>query len=129
MKRIYLSGPMSGLPDLNFPAFKAAAEKLRAAGFEVVNPAELNPIAGSAWADCMRVDIKALLDCDAIVLLDGWEHSRGAKLELHVALALGMTVQALAVALALARELAAGPGPGIIYNPIFTGTLEGEAAP
>ena len=40
MKRIYLSGPMSGLPELNFPAFHAEAARLRALGFEVVNPAD-----------------------------------------------------------------------------------------
>ncbi|MBT9158943.1 MAG: hypothetical protein DDT26_00192 [Dehalococcoidia bacterium] len=41
--RIYISGPMTGLHDLNFPAFRDAAAKLRAIGYEVVNPAELNP--------------------------------------------------------------------------------------
>ena len=39
-KTIYVSGPMSGLPDLNFPAFHAAAAELRALGHTVVNPAE-----------------------------------------------------------------------------------------
>ena len=37
---VYLSGPMTGLPDLNFPAFHAAADKLRSQGVQVVNPAE-----------------------------------------------------------------------------------------
>jgi len=39
-KRIYISGPMTGLPEHNFPAFHAAAERLRKAGWEVNNPAE-----------------------------------------------------------------------------------------
>ena len=40
--RVYISGPMSGLPELNFPAFHAAAASLRAKGLDVVNPAEIN---------------------------------------------------------------------------------------
>ena len=39
MKRIYVAGPMSGLPAFNFPAFHEAAADLRACGFDVVNPA------------------------------------------------------------------------------------------
>ena len=39
-QRIYLAGPMTGLPDHNFPAFRAAAEGLQQAGWEVVNPAD-----------------------------------------------------------------------------------------
>lgn len=92
MKRIYISGPMTGLPDLNFPAFHAAAKALREIGYEVVNPAEVNPDAEKAWQECMRDDIRALCDCDAIALMDGWEASKGAHLELHIAHRLGMEV-------------------------------------
>jgi hypothetical protein len=81
---------MSGKPDLNFPAFHAAAAKLRAQGYDVVNPAELNPDQTASWEQCMRVDLAALVTCEEIHMLEGWEHSRGAKLELHVATALGM---------------------------------------
>jgi Domain of unknown function (DUF4406) len=90
--RVYISGPMSGLPDLNFPAFNAAAQQLRGLGIDAVNPAEINPDSGMAWADCMRADIKALCDCDALALLPGWEASRGAHLELHLAHRLEMKV-------------------------------------
>lgn len=89
---IYIAGPMTGLPDLNFPAFHDAAAELRAAGFKVVNPAEINPDHTMAWADCMRRDIKALMGCDCIVLLPGWMDSRGARLERHIAVQLGMQV-------------------------------------
>lgn len=95
MKRVYLSGPMTGLPDLNFPAFNAAAARLRADGLRVVNPAEINLGAQLTWEQCMRADIKALCDCDAIVLLPGWEASKGAHLELHIAHRLGMGVEFL----------------------------------
>lgn len=94
--RLYLSGPMTGLPELNFPAFHAAAAALRARGWDVVNPAELNPDGAMPWHMCMRADIKALCDCDFIVLLPGWERSQGAALELHIAQRLQLEVFTLA---------------------------------
>lgn len=93
--RLYLSGPMTGLPALNFPAFDQAAALLRGHGLDVVNPAEVNPDATKPWSQCLREDIKALCDCDAIVLLPGWAHSKGAHLELHVAHRLGLDVHTL----------------------------------
>ena len=90
--RVYLSGPMTGLPELNFPAFHAAAFALREKGLDVVNPAEINPDAGMTWEQCMRADIKALCDCDALAMLPGWERSKGAHLEVHVAHRLGMQI-------------------------------------
>ena len=92
MKRIYIAGPMTGLPELNFPAFHAEAEKLRAQGFEVVNPAEVNPDTTMSWEECMRRDIAELVTCHAVRLLHGWERSRGAQLEHHIAFSLGMRV-------------------------------------
>lgn len=83
--RIYIAGPMSGYENHNFPAFAAKAAVLRDMGFDVVSPAEINPDTKMAWADCMRADIKALVSCDAIALLHGWENSKGAKLEHHIA--------------------------------------------
>ena len=91
-KRVYISGPMTGLPELNFPTFREAANELRRLGWEVVNPAELQIEAGATWEACMRADIKALCDCDTIALLPGWEKSKGAHLELHIAHRLGMEV-------------------------------------
>jgi hypothetical protein len=40
----------------------------------------------------MRNDLKALLDCDALALLDGWQQSAGAHLEMHVAHRVGMEI-------------------------------------
>lgn len=88
--RIYLSGPMTGLPDLNFPAFHAEAARLRGLGYDVVNPAELVTDKEADWVDCMRVDIPALLTCGTIALLPGWVDSRGASLEAYIAEKLGM---------------------------------------
>lgn len=88
--KIYLAGPMTGLPDLNFPAFHAEAKRLRALGHVVINPAEINPDPSSSWAECMRKDIPQLATCDTVALLDGWTASRGARLEHHIAFELGM---------------------------------------
>jgi len=74
--RIYVSGPMTGYPDLNFPAFNAAADKLEAEGWE--------------WEDYLRYDVKKVSDCDAIYLLVGWEESKGSRLEWYIASALGL---------------------------------------
>lgn len=92
MKRVYIAGPMTGLPQLNFPAFHATAQKWRGLGYEVVNPAELCPDPAASWHDCMRKDIAALVTCDAIVLLPGWANSKGATLEHHIADRLGMGI-------------------------------------
>ena len=92
MKRVYIAGPMTGLPDLNFPAFHAEAARLRALGFDAVNPAEINPDQTMGWEQCMRRDIPELVKCDGVVLLPGWERSRGASLEAHIAHALGMAL-------------------------------------
>lgn len=92
MKRIYIAGPMTGKPDLNFPLFHREAARLRAEGWQVVNPAEINPDPGAGWLPCMRADIKQLVDCEAILMLPGWEWSRGASLEHHIAQRLEMRV-------------------------------------
>lgn len=90
--RIYISGPMSGVKDFNFPAFNAAAAELRRMGHEVVNPAELGEHADWVWADYLKRDLKVLLDCDVVFALPGWRDSRGASLECDVASRLGMPV-------------------------------------
>ncbi|MCV4285043.1 DUF4406 domain-containing protein [Pseudomonas capsici] len=91
MSKIYLSGPMTGLPELNFPLFNAEAARLRGLGFDVVNPAELNPD-GASWGDCMRKDIVALMSCDTVATLPGGENSKGAQLEVLIGERLGMAV-------------------------------------
>lgn len=96
MKQLaYISGPMSGMQDLNFPAFHRAAASLRASGWQVINPAEMDAADGDVkreWHEYMRRDIRALMDCTHIAMLDGWEKSKGAKLEKHIAQELGMGV-------------------------------------
>lgn len=89
MKRIYVSGPMSGLPKNNVLAFNAAAKALRKKGYKVVNPAELDKGEPCrTWEDCLRRDIRHLTDCTDVATLPGWTKSRGANLEMHIAKAL-----------------------------------------
>lgn len=97
MKTItYICGPMSGLPDFNYPAFNSAAKQLRDRGHTVFNPAE-NGLASSApWTSHMRADIRMLMGCDRVVTLPGYRGSKGATLEVHIARALGMDVVSLA---------------------------------
>ena len=104
MMRVYLAGPMRGVKHYNFPQFNDAAARLRKQGHVVVNPADLdrkyNGFDAMAlpedhdWGSiptefdldvCIRRDIEAVLWCDAVVLLDGWEDSAGAKAEAAVA--------------------------------------------
>lgn len=88
--KVYLAGPMTGIPDLNFPEFNRVTAALRAAGHIVVNPVEVNGDPNAAWTDCMRADIRELVTCQAIALLPGWQASKGAKLEFKIATALAM---------------------------------------
>lgn len=83
--KIYISGPMTGLPQNNYPAFMAAEAALIAAGYEVLNPARNGLPATATWDEHMRVDIIMLMGADAVALLDGWDESRGAAKEIHAA--------------------------------------------
>ena len=121
--RIYLAGPMTGLPDHNIPAFDAAAKRLREQGHFVINPADLSAQFGTpediaylfkilygiegkgdgVWEyhnqqaklaqSIMDADLAAVRSCDAIYLLRGWEMSRGAKKELAEAIKCGLEVR------------------------------------
>lgn len=94
MKRIYISGPMTGLPEFNIPAFAAKAAELRALGHHVTNPAENGLHAGASWSEHMRADIRDMMDCDTLHLLPGWRASKGARLEVKIAAALGFSIEA-----------------------------------
>lgn len=90
--KIYVSGPMTGIAEHNFPAFKAAAAALREAGFDVEDPSEKGIVEGWEWEDYLKYDLIELCKCDAVAVLPDWHKSRGAQLEVHVAEALGMLV-------------------------------------
>ena len=91
--RVYIAGPMSGLPDLNYPVFRRAAMVLRSHGYFVENPAENEqPAPVPTWADWMRLGLTQMLTCSHVLLLPGWQQSRGAIIEARTALDLGMIV-------------------------------------
>jgi hypothetical protein len=87
--RVYISGPMTGKPDYNRAAFEVAEAYVKHRGDEAVNPFDIQ-CAGKDWASYMREDIRALTTCEGIVVLPGWEGSRGACLEVHIARELGL---------------------------------------
>jgi len=87
INRLYLAGPMTGFEDFN----KMAAE-LRARGYVVENPAEHGVVDGADWADYMAYDLTRLGLCGQVAVLPGWENSKGARLEVHIARELGMKV-------------------------------------
>jgi hypothetical protein len=107
INKLYVAGPMTGLPQFNFPAFDRAARLLRGDGFEVISPAELDSpavraaalaspdgkLGGETWGDMLARDVKLIADeVEAIVVLPGWSKSRGARLEVFVALLCGKPV-------------------------------------
>jgi hypothetical protein len=115
MAKIYLAGPMTGIPHFNYPAFNAAAKALRAAGHIVFNPAEhdvqiygkdiSNPTGCADQAAeehgfdrraALKADLAWICDnADAIALLPGWESSTGANAERALATALHLDVMEL----------------------------------
>ncbi len=91
--RLYIAGPMTGIEDFNYPAFNAAAKRLRAQGHDVINPAENdNGDTSQPWSYYMRLDIHHVLNVEGVAVLPGWKESRGARLEVTVATALGLPI-------------------------------------
>lgn len=105
-KTYYIAGPMTGIPQFNFPAFFAAAEDLRKRGHGIVSPAEMDMEIGVTaldspdgklkdgktddgytFGDFLARDVKVIADkVDGVVVLPEWHKSKGARLEVFVAL-------------------------------------------
>jgi hypothetical protein len=88
--KIYVSGRIKDYPDYK-EHFARAARALEALGHEVVNPCDLVED-GWTYADYMKQDIKDMLECDSVLMLQGWEHSAGARCEFHVAACCGLEI-------------------------------------
>ena len=87
---IYIAGPMSGHPQNNYPAFWLAANKFRAHGLTVLNPAEL-PILPD-WQAYMRASLAMVSKATHIHFLPGADTSRGALIESFIAKELGIEI-------------------------------------
>lgn len=102
--RLYTAGPMSHIRQFNYPAFEAIARALRGTGYEVISPAEMDSeelravCLASETGDPAEInhietmgeilarDVKLIADeADGVVLMPGWEQSRGARLEAFIA--------------------------------------------
>jgi hypothetical protein len=108
--RVYIAGPMRGLPLFNFPAFDTARDLAIAKGFNPTSPADMDRDSGfhednspeaahgaEAARDFAKRDCDALIgfraeDGDAIALLPGWEKSTGAVAEFFLARWLGLRI-------------------------------------
>ncbi len=90
--KIYISGPMTGLPHLNHPEFHRIEKKLRRfyPDAEIVNPANLGDVKLS-WNENMRIVLAELIKCTHYYTLKDWYKSRGATIEVGLALNLEMT--------------------------------------
>lgn len=90
---------MSGYPQSNFPLFDTVAAELRASGWDVVSPAELDDpdvrakvlvdkSTGKTWGEFLARDVKLIADegVEGIIFLPEWYTSRGARLEATVGL-------------------------------------------
>ena len=117
--RYYIAGKMTGEVDFGYPKFFVAAEILKTLGHESENPADNDgpnvhiavenaaryKAAGKTWGDYMRRDMPRIATCDGIVVLPGWQKSRGASLEVDIATRIGMPI------LCLLRGIAYNGGP------------------
>ena len=98
-KKIYISGPITGLErHVYLKNFDDAELKLRAMGYNVINPTKLLPsrflwiykIIG--YKLTLLYDIWHLLNCDGIYMIDGWQWSKGARLEKNIADVFGLEI-------------------------------------
>lgn len=105
MTKLYVSGPMTGLPEYNVHAFRRASFELRQAGYLVLDPSAKGLIYGWTWKDYMHAALREMLLCDGVALLTGWQDSRGARIEVDLADKLEMEVKMVGFWLDLSPQL------------------------
>ena len=99
--KLFISGPMTGIEHYNCENFNRYAEMARKLGYRVVNPVEMAKKIGikkvlsdkKVFKKLIEAELEALKTCDAILMLDWWQNSAGAKKELRVALGVGLDVK------------------------------------
>ena len=93
MKKCYIAGKIGGLPEEVYKAnFERAKAEVCALFFEPVNPVELPHNHGKTWREYMNEDLTELLKCDYVYAQKNWTDSRGARIEVMLAIDLGIEV-------------------------------------
>ena len=92
MLTLYIGGPMTGYPDLNYPAFHKAENDLEQAGFTTLNPAHNNPDE-KTWLNFMRMSLVQISQAHGLALLPDWHRSKGAQIEYQLFCDLGLEVR------------------------------------
>ena len=100
--KLYISGPVTGYEQGNKPAFDQAKETLKAAGHDPISPFDgetseqtnetLTDKYGSLYWKVLAKDIVMMAGAEGVVLLPGWERSKGARIEAYVALHAGLPI-------------------------------------
>lgn len=93
--KLYIAGPMAGLPSLNYPAFYTAEDMLQYAGYETENPARNENPDPDDYIEWLRLGIKQLITCDGVAFLAGFGQSKGAMMELYIANVLKMEIRSV----------------------------------
>lgn len=124
--KLYVAGPMTGIPQFNFPAFRMWTEFLRGQGFKVISPHESDPedVQALAWASATGStselahlahagplpttikNVEDVAECDGIALLPGWSKSSGAVHEVATAVRFGIPVAPVEMWYALGDDAA-----------------------
>lgn len=91
--RVYISGPITGVPDY-MDKFAETEKELKEKSYTVVNPAKINygMPEDMTYEEYMEIDIRLIELCDAIYMIRGWEMSRGANREYGYALGKGKVI-------------------------------------
>jgi len=85
MKKVYISGKITGIENDAPQLFEAAEYYLRKRGFLPVSPMKIDHNHDKTWRSYLRTDVAALCGCDAIYMLSNWRESKGATIELRIA--------------------------------------------
>lgn len=146
MKKVYIAGPMLGIPYFNFPAFDRAASLIRCVPAEPVSPADLDRLSGfdamqlpmsTDWSEipenfdfdaCQARGVAAVMEADGICLLDGWENSKGALAEAALARWRGLAVFGASESALSAWENIFGEVPPIDWRTPFHGGASVDTA-